>query len=103
MPSPSWENLDDFLNPDEFAVEAVVHFQDGGERAVTGIFDDPYLNAQLGEFDMDTSKPRLLCKEADLAGIGRGDRVTLGGKSYSVLSEPHSTGDGMATLEMAEA
>lgn len=103
MPSPSWENLDDFLDPEEFAVTALVEDEDGGAVIqVVGIFDDPYMNAELGEFDMDSSKPRLLCKEAALAGVQRGARVTIGAKVYDVMTGPQSTGDGMAVLTMAE-
>lgn len=111
MPAPAWENLDDFLDPDEFAVLAVVTFQDGSEaRQVTGIFDDPYLNAELGEFDMDTSKPRLLAKESDFVGVGRGDVLTITERNargivtktttYDVMTGAQSTGDGMALLAL---
>lgn len=103
MPSPSWENLDDFLSVDEFAVSAVIEDEDGGDiRQVTGIFDDPYLNAELGEYDMDTSKPRFLAKETELSGVRRGARVTIGAKIYDVLTGSQSTGDGMAVLMMVE-
>jgi len=103
MPAPSWENLDDFLDPADFAVEVVIQPQEGAARKpFTGIFDDAYLNAQLGEFDMDTNKPRVLCKETDLAAVRRGDNAVVDGKLYDVLSEPQSTGDGMALLILSE-
>ena len=102
MPSPAWENLDDFLNTDEFAVGAIIAFQAGGIRTVSGIFDDPYMNAGLGEYDMDSSRPRLLCKEPDLVGVDRGDQVTIDGTLYDVLTGPQSDGTGMAILALAE-
>lgn len=103
MPAPAWEDLDAFLDPADFAVGASIETHAGATRVVYGIFDDPYLNAQLGEYDMDTSRPRFLAKEADLAGVQRGDAVTIAGKSYDVLAGAKSTGDGMASLELAEA
>lgn len=113
MPAPSWEELDQFLAPEDFAVEARIEFQDGSKpRTVYGIFDDPYMNTELGEFDMDTSKPRLLAKVSDFAGVGRGEQVVIverdrrgfvvTEKTYDVVTGPQSTGDGMAILALEE-
>lgn len=101
MPAPAWERLDDFLDVNDFAVTATVRLQNGTTRAVRGIFDDPYLNAELGEYEMDTNRPRLTCKETDVVGVTRGDVVELDGKVYDVLAGPHADGTGMAMLEMA--
>lgn len=113
MPAPPWENLGDFLNTDEFAVSASIALQGGGTRAgIAGIFDEPYLNAELGEFDLDTSRPRFLCAESAVAGVQRYDTVTLTqrdasgavtwSKVFDVVTDPQPTGDGMATLELSE-
>ncbi len=101
MPSPAWENLDDFLSVDDFATSVLVRLQDGSERVISAIFDDPYLNAQLGEYEMDTSRPRVTCKESDVMGVQRGDVVVLNGKTYDVRSAPQSDGVGVAMLELA--
>jgi hypothetical protein len=96
-----WDDLDAFVNADEFAVKATVRLQEGGTRVILGIFDDPYLNAQLGEYEIDTTRPRLLCKEADVIGVIRGDLVDIDGRVYDVLASAQPDGTGMATLEMA--
>ncbi len=101
MANPAWDDLDAFLSADEFAVKAIVRLQDGGTRVVTGIFDDPYLNAQLGEYEVDTSRPRFTCKEADVIGVLRGDRVDIASRTYDVLSSAQPDGTGMAILELA--
>lgn len=103
MPIQPWDDLDAFLNTDEFAVSATVRLQDGGTRVVRGIFDDPYLNAQLGEYEIDTTRPRLTCKEADVIGVLRGDLVDIAGKTFDVLASAQPDGTGMAVLEMAAA
>lgn len=111
MPAPSWENLDAFLQLDDFggfAHRAVITLQGGGTIGpLAGIFDDPYLNAQLGEYQMDTSAPRFLAKETDFPGVRRGDSFYLVnkagvrvGKIYSIMTYPHADGTGMATLEL---
>lgn len=99
MPALAWEDLDQFLSPDEFAVVALLRRVDG-DTEVTGIFDDPYMNTEIGEYDLDTTRPRFLCKEDDLAGARRGDELTIDGVTYDVMTEPQPTGDGMAVLEL---
>lgn len=111
MPAPLWEDLDVFLDTDEFALFGTVTLQGGAVRTFAGIFDDPYLNAELGEYDMDNMKPRFLCKEADVADVRRGDiilvfqknkaGVVVWSQTFDILAGAHSTGDGMALLELA--
>ncbi len=101
MPTPAWDDLNTFLSVDDFAVEATVTRLDGDTRVVIGIFDDPYLNAQLGEYELDTSRPRFTCKESDVIGVLRGDMVEINGRSYDVLSSAQPDGTGMAVLELA--
>jgi len=102
MPSPSFENLNAFFQTDEFATTAVVTSAEGVSRSVVGIFDDPYLDAQLGEYRLDTSSPRLQCSETVLAGINRGDGVVIDGVEYVALAAPKSDGTGLATLELVK-
>lgn len=104
MRGPSWENLDDFLQTDDnggFAQPAVIHFQAGGSRTVNVIFDDPYLNAQLGEYEADTSEPRIGGKETDLVGVRRGDEVEVAGERFDVMTSPQADGTGWALVTMA--
>lgn len=104
MRGPSWENLDDFLQTDDdggFANTAVIHFQTGGSRTVNAIFDDPYMNADIGEYEADTSSPRLNGKEVDFAGVTRGDTVTVTGETFDVLTNPQADGTGWAIITMA--
>lgn len=99
---PAWDDLDQFLSTDDFAVAATLRPANGGARTVRGIFDAPYLNAQLGEYEVDSSKPRFTCKESDVAGAKRGDEITIpGAGTFDILTSPHGDGTGMATLELA--
>lgn len=104
MRGPSWENLDDFLQADDdggFANTAVIHFKTGGSRTVKAIFDDPYLDADIGEYVADTSQPRLNGKEVDFAGVTRGDTVTVTGETFDILTSPQADGTGWAIITMA--
>lgn len=98
---PAWENLDIFLDTDDFAIRATLRLQDNGERVVTGIFDDPYLNAETGEYELDTTQPRLTCRWVDVQDVTRGDTVEVEGRVYDVVTNAQPDGAGMATLALA--
>ncbi len=104
MTSPSWENLDDFLMPADkggFATPAIITYAAGGTKTANVLFDDPYFNAQLGEYVADASQPRITGKEIDLLSVRRGDSVRVNGKTYDVLTAPQSDGVGMAIVMLA--
>lgn len=101
MPAPDWEDLDDFLDEAEFADPVTVTRADGAVLTLSGIFEDQYLDAQLGEYRMDTERPRVWCKQADVPGVQRGDTCTVGGVTYDVMTEPQGDGTGMAMLDLA--
>lgn len=102
MSAPSWENPDAFLQLDDFALEATVTPQGGVSRMIRGIFDEPYLNAQLGEYDADVSDPRLTCKAADVADLTAKDAVGISGITYYLLTGPEIDGTGFAVLRLAK-
>lgn len=102
MPTPSWDNLEDFLDPDDFAVVATITPKAGLARRVNGLYDDDYLSADTGEYTADSGTPRLTCKLVDVVGVKRGDAVFVPGEGhFSVLSDPHQDGTGTAVLKLA--
>lgn len=101
MPAPAWEDLGDFFDPEVFGSRGTIRFQAGGERQIVGIFDDPYMNAMLGEYEADTSSPRFTCREVDVAGVQRGDEFELDGALYDVMTHPQKDGHGLAILKLA--
>lgn len=101
MPGLDFEDVSEFFDCDEFAVEATISRDDGVRISVAGIFDDPYLNAEIGEYELDTSSPRLLVDERAVSDVRRGDRVLIGTEVYDIMTAPQSDGSGMATLRLA--
>jgi hypothetical protein len=104
MGKPDWENLDEFLQLDSaggFASSALIALQGGGTLNVTGIFDDPRLTTQLGEFEHDTLDPRFACRSDQVAAVRRGDELTLDGTTYDVVASPHHDGTGLAVIKLA--
>ena len=102
MPSPDWEDLGAFLQTDDFAVVATILSAEGASRSVSGIFDEPFLDAQLGEYSFDGAQPRFTARAADLAGVKRRDEVTIEGVVYLARSDPKRDGTGMAVLDLVK-
>jgi hypothetical protein len=73
----------------------------GVSRQIRGVFDEPYFNAQLGEYEVDATQPRLTCKAGDVADLRDRDQVTIKGQNYYLLSNPQEDGTGMAVLALA--
>lgn len=106
MPAPAWEDLDDFLQEDEFAVPAVITLQGGGTISLSVIFDDPYEGADLEDaYTKDTENPKAGCKESLVGAVRRGDSITItfhtGAQTFDILTAAQPDGTGWATLELA--
>ncbi|QKN87905.1 head-to-tail attachment protein [Acinetobacter phage vB_AbaP_Alexa] len=103
MPKPSWENLDVFFQTDTvggFGDVATFELADGSVRQITGIFDNPYLNAQTGEYEIDDMQPRFTCPETAAKGIKQYDYMVLDGKRYNVMGYPKSDGVGVVIIPL---
>lgn len=106
MPAPAWEDLDVFLQVDDFACKACISTI-SGHIYLVGLFDDPYAGARLGEYDRDTQTPTFNCKAADVMGlVHRGDTITLQhpdgtSETLDIMTDPQPDGTGMAILELA--
>ena len=98
---PDWEDLDAFLDTKEFAVEAELQPAQGSPRPIIGIYDEPYLDAQLGEYRMDQVQPRFTCRADLVEGVVRGDVLVIGARVLDVMGAPQPDGTGMATIRLA--
>ncbi len=101
MPAPDWENLDLFLNTDDFGITVTINHKAGGSSTLRAIFDDPYINAQLGEYQPDITDPRLTVKQLDAINVKKHDYCTINDKTYDVLTAPQPDGSGMAIIRLA--
>lgn len=107
MPSPAWEDLDDFLQEDDFASPAVITLAGGGTIALSGIFDDPHVGAKLGEYERDTQGPTFNCRaDAVMGQVRRKDIITITHpnkttETLDIMTSPQPDGTGLAILELA--
>lgn len=90
---PLAEPLDAFLA--DFGVPATI-----GGRAVTVIFD----RTVLSELGIQTENPVITVKHSDMAGVARGDAITVDGMTYRVARiERDPTGGGFDAVELEAA
>jgi hypothetical protein len=111
MSSPAWEDLGEFFQVADFAVQAQLRpGGNGTPRQVVGILDDPIDPAAAGgmisgrrraEFEVDVPRPTFRAKLADVADVRRGDTLTIAGVIWDVLASPRSDGAGVATIDLA--
>lgn len=104
MPAhPSWDDLDDFLDADDFASQVTFTLADGTVLDFLGQFDEPGITANLGTFEQDTTRPTLHCKYSDVVRVRRGDAAVIEGKNYEAHKSALQTGDGMAIVYLEPA
>lgn len=97
---PDWEDLDLFF--DDFAVAAVISRANGETLSLPVIYDDAYLNAQIGEYELDSQSHRALCRADRVVGVKPGDTIEIGGSHFDILTHPQPDGTGLALLKLAE-
>ena len=84
-----FENLD-FFTKGEFSTVAIVDSATSQLSEVSGIFDEDYQD--FGEYS-EGRKYCLQAQTAELESLKRGDRLTIYGKKYAIVSfEPKQDG-----------
>lgn len=101
MPAPNWEDLDQFLDADDFAQTAIIRRDGNLVIEVLGIFDDPYFSPEIGEYTFEDRQPRLTVKEVSVILVRRGDTVDVDGKTFDLINDPEPDGTGMSVLTLA--
>jgi hypothetical protein len=88
---PFDEDLDEFLDVDEFADGAIYTPTGGSSSTVLGIFDDGYLEQFGGS--VEDAAPTFLCKASSVPNLAQGDAFIIRGVTYeSFGNEPDGTG-----------
>ena len=92
-----FDDLQAFLNPDEFGVFAVLPNQ----QKVVVLFDANPISTELGQFDYDSDQPSITGRAQDLATLTPGDHISIGTEGYRVERHPTLDGAGLATLKLS--
>lgn len=105
---PAWEDLDAFLDPDDFGFQAVITLQAGGTIPLSVIFDEPGEEAQLRDFEHDATEPRATCRADLVSAVRRGDSIRImfpaprGAQDFDILRTPKPDGTGLVTIPLAQ-
>ena len=91
------EDLDEFLDPIDFAIEV-----ETSKKTFYAIFDAEPYDVELGEGIVSINAPRLTaCKASDVSDLSQGDVITVDGSDYTV-KDVRPDGTGLATVELKE-
>ncbi|HEV2606446.1 MAG TPA: hypothetical protein VGT79_00545 [Xanthomonadaceae bacterium] len=109
MPIPAFDDPRSFLG--DFGVPVVFTLNGGRGAVVTrgtdglpllGIFDERYVDAKLGGFDMATGgAPMLRCMAVDVAVVRKHDRAVIEGVTFYLDHDPLPDGHGFAFLQVS--
>jgi len=66
----------------------------------SGIFDNSFVDAAVGETALDTTAPRITCLHSDVLTVPREATVTVRGQVYSVV-QIQPDGTGFALIQLA--
>ncbi len=94
-------DFDALINTGDFA-QSVVYTPSGGPaKPIDAIFDDEFsgLNTQTGQ--METSKPQVMVRDSDVAGVTKKATVTVGVIVYKVIGI-NPDGTGLTTLILSK-
>ena len=86
----------------DFGELVTLQFSDGTSRQVTAIFDDEFVNAEVGSYHLDTTQPQITVRTSDIAGLRwRDDFVQVRGVTYNITISPQSNGTGLSVVHLA--
>lgn len=87
-------DLPDFLQEDDFAVEATLFPGEAGERTIYGLFDNDHFEVETGAtIGISSTRPSLLAQMADIADVVQGSAVRVESVDYKVIDiSPDGTG-----------
>ena len=87
---------------DDFAVSVKLVFKDNRlrPRTIKAVFDEPYVDADLGEYVLDTVQPRITAAWSDVKDCKKFDFAIVHGKRYVLSHNAQSDGTGVGMLAM---
>ena len=91
------EDLSQFFEIDDFAVEAVITLSNNTQKTVKVIFDKIPTTSILEDTAIVSDGPKFIAATADLNGVKEHNQALIGGKTYKV-AEVSDDGTGISTV-----
>ena len=92
--------MKEFAEDDELVFEWTTGDDETETLTCRGIFDNSFVDANIGETVLDTTAPRLTCIADEVEDVPREATVTVRGKTYSV-TQIQPDGTGFAIVQLA--
>lgn len=97
------DDLLDFFELDDFAIEATYTPFGGSPTTILGIFDSPRASRQATEMlEIESPQPRFMCRTVDVPNVAEDDELTISGADYIVRANVDD-GLGITTLILEAA
>jgi hypothetical protein len=93
------ENLTQFFEVGDFAVEAVIKDGSTAVRTISVIFNDPRQDVAIFDSAVESNLPFALCRTSDLEDVEHGFTMAIGGAVYRIV-ENQSDGTGVSTVQL---
>jgi len=97
----SLELVDDFFDPDDFAVEAIYTNEAGDKTTIYVIFDDAHSSTVAGGVEYENTAPMAKCKTADVSDANHSCTLEIDSVTYKVI-ETQPDGSGITTLILSK-
>ena len=91
------ENLNQFFEINDFAIDAVINYGTNQTRNVKVIFETPSQSVEIYNTSIEADAPRLSCKTSELNGVKTGNTVTAQSVTYKIIQISHD-GTGISFL-----
>lgn len=91
------EDFTPFFQTLDFATAAIYTPDGGSPTTVNGIYDHAYVEVNM----VQAERPIFICETANVAGVAKGDALSVDGTDYLVV-EPQPDGTGEMTLVLEE-
>lgn len=93
------EDLSQFFDQKDFAVEAVIKSGAAVIRTISVIFNDPTQDVAVFDAEVQSNLPFAQCESSDLVGVTHAHTMTIGATVYRI-KDIHSDGTGISIVQL---
>jgi len=68
----------------DFGITATVTPSGGSASDITVIFDNEYIDVDIGEAGVQSTQPKFLCKTTDVSSLTEGDTAVINSTTYYI-------------------
>lgn len=68
----------------DFGITATVTPSGGSASDITVIFDNEYIDVDIGEAGVQSTQPKFLCKTIDVSSLTEGDTAVINSTTYYI-------------------